>query len=105
MAKTDVSNSHWPNFKDLNASQFTYDVWWKSFTTLKHVGERTEGETNIHLMSPSRIERYRNEQIVNLEGFEYGYCNESPSNCECEGLSKVPCCILRDIMHHGDDND
>ncbi len=89
MVKTDVPNSHWPNFEDLNVSQLIYDVWSKYFTTLRHVGEGVEVKTNLHLMSQAKLKNYKNEQIVNLEGFEYGYCNESPSNCECEGLSKL----------------
>jgi hypothetical protein len=72
MAKTDVSNSHWPNFKDLNASQFTYDVWWKSFTTLKHVGERTEGKTNIHLMSQVELRDIGMNKLWILRGLSMG---------------------------------
>ncbi len=36
-------------------------------------------------------------------GLGLGYCEESSSDCECEVMNGVPCCIMRDIMHHGDD--
>jgi hypothetical protein len=100
MAKTDVSNSHWPNFVELNVNQLTYDAWLRFFITLKHVGEGTEVKTNLHLMSQAKLKKYKNEQIASLEGFEYGYYNESSYDCQCKGLSRAPCCILRNIMHH-----
>jgi len=63
------------------------------------MGEGVEVKTNLLLMSQSKLKKYRNEQIARLEGSMYGYCNESPFDCKSEGLSRAPCCILRDIMH------
>jgi hypothetical protein len=56
-------------------------------------------------MSQAKLKEYKNEQIGSLEESEYGYCNESPCDCQCEGLSRAPYCILRDTMHHKDDCD
>ncbi len=100
MAKIKVSNLHRPNSKGLDANQLHYDVWLRFLTRLKHMGERAEVKTNLHVVSQTKLREYRNEQIAHLEGFKYGYCNESPFDYKCEGLRRAPCCILRDIMHH-----
>jgi hypothetical protein len=35
--------------------------------------------------------------LVMIEGVDY--CDENPSNYECETMSRMLCCILKDIMH------
>jgi len=35
--------------------------------------------------------------LVMIEGADY--CDENPLNYECEVVSKMPCCILKDVMH------
>jgi len=37
------------------------------------------------------------DMFVMVEGVDY--CDESLEDFECEIMSRVPCCILKDVMH------
>jgi hypothetical protein len=104
MAKIKVLASHWLNFEDWEVSSMTFDVWTKSFTTLRHKDKGQHVKNNLNLLSQKTLKEYRNAINVIVEGVGSRYCNESPSDYECEGLCETICYILRNIMHHGDDN-
>jgi hypothetical protein len=82
----------------------TFDVWIKSLTTLNHKLEGQHVKNNLHLLSQKTLKEYKNARNAIVGELGLGYYNRNPSDCECEGLSETTCCILRDIMQHGDDN-
>jgi hypothetical protein len=103
MAKVKVLASHWPSFNDWEVGFMTFNVWTKSLTTLRHNVEGQHVKNNLHLLSQKTLKEYINAKDAIVGGLGLGYYYESSSDCECEGLNETTC-ILRDIMHHDDDN-
>ncbi len=92
--KANVNASNWPNGEDINVGQLTYDVWTKSMVALRYKEEGDQPPAHLERKSLSEFIQFRN--LKNLLVMNEGayYYDESPSNCECEAVSRVHCCIF-----------
>jgi hypothetical protein len=94
-----VSASNWPNGENIDAGQLAYNFWTKSMVALRYKEEGNQPPAHLERKSLSEFIQFRNLKnlLVMNEGADY--YDESPLGCECEVVSRVPCFILKDVMH------
>ncbi len=66
---------------------------------LRYKEEGDQSPAHLERKSLSEFIQFMNLKnwLVMNEGAHY--YDEGPSDCECEAVSRVPCCILKDVMH------
>lgn len=99
VCKVDVASFHWPNVEDIDVGFLTYDIWVRSLQALKHKDSKEKVAANLDYKFLAEFIEFKNMKDMMVGGNGCGYCEESPSNYECEAKSGQPCCILKKVMH------